>query len=85
MVESNTWEGRENLENAKKAIEEFEKEYRRNMEDTRKQEKEKGTFRRGELPGRITAKRLFGWTNKRYDQEYWRRLKRNWRRWKGSQ
>jgi len=27
MVESNTWEGRENLKNAKKAIKEFEKEY----------------------------------------------------------
>ena len=27
MVESDTWEGRENLENAKEAIEEFEKEY----------------------------------------------------------
>jgi len=27
MVESDTWEGKENLENAKEAIEEFEKEY----------------------------------------------------------
>jgi len=26
-VESNTWEGRENLKNAKEAIEEFEREY----------------------------------------------------------
>jgi len=26
-VESDTWEGRENLKNAKEAIEEFEKEY----------------------------------------------------------
>jgi len=23
--------------------------------------------------------------NKRYDQEYWERLERNWNRWKGSQ
>jgi len=28
MVESDTWKGRENLGNAKEAIEEFEKEYR---------------------------------------------------------
>jgi len=28
MAESDTWEGRENLGNAKEAIEEFEKEYR---------------------------------------------------------
>jgi len=27
MAESNTWEGKENLKNAKKAIEESEKEY----------------------------------------------------------
>jgi len=27
MAESNTWEGRENLQNAQEAIEEFEKEY----------------------------------------------------------
>jgi len=27
MAESNTWEGRENLENAKEVIKEFEKEY----------------------------------------------------------
>jgi len=40
------------------------------MEDIRKQEREEGTFRRGELLGRFMAKKLFGWTNKRYDQEY---------------
>jgi len=33
MAESDTWEGRENLENAKEVIEEFEKEYRRDMEN----------------------------------------------------
>ena len=32
-AESDTWEGKENLENAKEAIEEYEKEYRRDMED----------------------------------------------------
>ena len=59
-AESDTWEGRENLENAKEAIEEFEKEYRRDIEDIRKQKREEGTFRRGELPGRFTAKKLSG-------------------------
>jgi len=29
------------------------------MEDVRKQKREEGTFRRGELPGRFTAKKLF--------------------------
>ena len=83
-AESDTWEGRENLENAKEAIEEFEKEYRRDMEDVARQEHEEGTFRRGELPGRFTAKKLYGWSDKRYNQEYWGKLERNWKRWKGK-
>jgi len=47
------------LENAKEVIKEFEKEYRQDMEDVRKQEREKGIFRRRELPGRFTVKKLF--------------------------
>jgi len=45
MTESDTWKGRENLENAKEAVEEFEKEYWQDIEDVRKQEREKGTFK----------------------------------------
>ena len=51
----------------------------------RKQERKEGMFRRGELPGRFMAKKLFGWMDKRYNQEYWGRLERNWNRWKESQ
>jgi len=60
MAESNTWEGRENLENAKEAVKEFEKEYWRDIEEINQQEREEGTFRRGEFPGRFTARKLFG-------------------------
>ena len=28
------------------------------------------------------ARKLFGWSDKRYDEEYWARLERNWRQWK---
>jgi len=35
-AESDIWEEKENLENAKEAIEEYEREYRRNMEDIRR-------------------------------------------------
>jgi len=45
MAESDTWKGRENLENAKEAIEEFKKEYQRDMEDVARQECEKMTFK----------------------------------------
>ena len=84
MVESDTWKGRENLKNAKEAIEEFEKKYRRDMKDVARQEHEEEMFKRGELPGRFMARKLFGWSDKRYNQEYWRRLERNWRWWKGK-
>jgi len=30
------------------------------MEDVRRQEREKGTFRREELPGRFIARKLYG-------------------------
>ena len=83
-AESDTWEGEENLENAKEAIEEYKREYRRDMKDIRRQEREEGTFRREELPGQFTARKLFGWSDKRYDEEYWGRLERNWRQWKGE-
>ena len=65
-------------------IEEYEREYRRDIEDVRRQEKEEETFQREELPGRFIARKLFGWMDKRYDEEYWVRLERNWRRWKGG-
>jgi len=84
MAESDTWEGRENLKNAKETIEEFKKEYQRDMKDVVRQEHEEGTFRWEELPGKFTAKMLYRWSDKQYDQEYWGRLERNWRRWKGK-
>ena len=42
-----------------------------------RQEYEKGIFKREELPGRLMAKNLFGWLDKRYDEEYWGRSERN--------
>jgi len=58
-AESNTWEGRENLENAKEVVKEFEREYRQDMEDVAQQEHKEGTFQQRELPGRFTAKTLY--------------------------
>ena len=83
-AESDTWERRENLENAKEIVEEFEKEYWRDIEDMARQECKEEMFQQRELPGRFTAKMLYGWSDKRYDQEYWGRLKKNWRQWKGK-
>ena len=54
------------------------------MENVRRQEREVRTFKRGELLGRLTVKKLFGWLDKRYDKEYQRRLEWNWKRQKGE-
>ena len=59
MAELDTWEEKENLENAKEAIEEYEKEYWQDIEDIRQQEKEEGMFRREKLPEQFTVKKLF--------------------------
>jgi len=47
------------------------------MEDIRRQERKEETFRRDKLPGQFMARKLFGWSDKKYDEEYWARLKRN--------
>jgi len=49
--------------------------YRR-YKETRKK---KRTFRREELLRRFMAKKLFGWSDKRYNEEYWVRLEWNWK------
>jgi len=62
-------------------LEEFEE--RMNAE-VRRQEKldmaEKKDFRRGELPGKFTAKMLYGWDNGKFEEEYLRKLERNWQK-----
>jgi len=60
-------------------VKEFEKEYcREEEEEVRWQEKEEDnkTFRR-ELPRRYMAKLLYGWGNRKYDREYWRKMEEN--------
>ena len=61
MAEEDTWERIENLKNAEEAIKKFE---RKISVEVRRQEKidiaEERDFRRGELPGKFTAKMLYG-------------------------
>jgi len=86
MAEGNTWEGLENLKNAERKIEEFEK--GRFEEEIQKIRMKKGKetklnpeaeeLRRGELPERYTAKLLYGWDDKKFDEEYLKKLERNW-------
>ena len=78
-AENNTWERKEDLGNTREALEEFEE--RINIE-VRRQEKldmaEEKDFRKGELPGKFMAKILYGWDNGKFEEEYLRKLERNW-------
>ena len=92
MAEENTWEGIENLKNAIEKVEEFEK--RRFEEEIQrikiKREKEMKLnpkveeFKRGKLPERYIVKLLYGWDDKKFDEEYLKKLERNWNRWKNK-
>jgi len=80
-AEGDTWKRRENLKNVEEALADFE-----GKMEIRKQEKieeaEDRDFRRGELPGKFMAKMLFGWDDGRFEEEYLKKLERNWKRWK---
>ena len=41
-------------------------------------------FRRGELSGRYIVKLLYGQNDKKFDKEYFKKLERNWNRWKND-
>jgi len=82
-AEEDTWERKEDLKNVGEALEEFKG--KMNAE-VRRQEKidmaKERDFRRGELPEKFTAKILYGWDNGKFEEEYLKKLERNWRRWK---
>ena len=77
-VEHDTWERREDLGNAREVLEEFK---RRMNTEVRRQEKldmaEEKDFRRGELPEKFMAKILYGWNDRKFEEEYLRKLERN--------
>ena len=77
-VEGDTWEKKENLKNAKELIEEFEQ----GEVEVRRQVEGEGEYRRMELPGKYTAKLLYGWDDRKFEEEYLNKLEKNWKRWK---
>ena len=81
MVEHDSCEKKEDLENAKEVIAEFE---RRMNVKVRRQEKleivEENNFRREELPGKYTAKMLYEWDDGKFENKYLKKLERNWKK-----
>jgi len=83
------WE-KEDLENAKELVNKFEE--RLEIEVRRQKEiKERwkmklnpriDEFQRSELLEKYTVKLLFGWNDKKFKNEYLKKLEKNWQRWK---
>jgi len=80
------WERVEDLGNVKELVDDFEgrlgTEVRQQVGESKKEEKSQGRdkYRRMELLGKYIAKLLYRWDNKKFEEEYLRKLKRNWRR-----
>ena len=72
---------KENLKNAEEALKEFKG---RISAEVRRQEKidrvEERDFRREELPEKFIARMLYGWNDGKFEEEYLKKVERNWRR-----
>ena len=82
-AKEDTWERRENLKNTEELIEEFKQggvEVRRQEKVEKKKEVDK--YRRIELPGKYMAKLLYGWDDRKFEEEYLKKLENNWKKWK---
>ena len=78
MAEKDTWESRENLENAKELVEEFKRIYGEEVEELRQQEQEEEEKEFSqELPREFMAKLLYGWKKRRYKRERKKRWDEN--------
>ena len=80
-VEHDIQKREENLGNTREAIKEFE---RRMSTEVRWQEKldmiEEKDYRRGKLPGKYMVKMLYRQNNRKFEEEYLKKLERNWQK-----
>ena len=80
-AEGDTWERRENLKNAEELIEEFEKEgIEVRQQEKIEKRKDEDEYRRMELLGKYTAKLLYGWDDRKFEEEYLKKLEKNWKK-----
>jgi len=90
IAESDIWEKEADLKNVRELVDEFEG---RLGAEVRRQEGVEGKtksksnlraekYKRRELPGRYIAILLYGWDDGKFEEEYLRKLERNWQKWK---
>ena len=65
-------------------MEELIEEFEQGGIEVRRQEGEVEEYRRMELPGKYTAKLLYGWDDQKFEEEYLNKLEKNWKKWKGD-
>ena len=78
-AEGDTWEREENLKNVEELIKEFE--WREVV--VRREVEEKGEVdkcKRMELLGKYTAKLLYRWDDRRFEEKYLNKLEENWKK-----
>ena len=82
-MEYDIWEKEKDLRNTREAVEKFEG---RMSTEVRRQEKvdkiKEKDFKREKLLGKYMAKILYRWNDKKFKEEYLRKLERNWQKWK---
>ena len=66
------------MKNTEELIEEF----KQGEVEVRRQKEEVEEYRRMELPGKYTAKLLYGWNDQKFEEEYLNKLEKNWKKWK---
>ena len=79
-AESDIWKKEENLKNAKRLVNNFEERVGveiRHQEGVVEKKREKEEYRRMELPGKYTAKLLYGWNDKKFEKEYLKKSEKN--------
>jgi len=62
-------------------VEELIEEFERGGVEVRRQKGEV-EYRRIELPGKYIAKLLYRWDDRKFEEEYLRKLEKNWKKWK---
>ena len=73
------------MENTKEIVAKFKK---RVNAEVKKQERidrvKERKFLRKELLEKYMAKMLYGWNNEKFENEYLKKLEKNWEKWKGK-
>ena len=93
MAENNIWEKEKNLENTKKVVVEFKRRISievRQQEEVERKDLDKvykvklnsnaEKFKRSELLGKYTVKIFFRWYDRKFENEYLKKLERNQQR-----